>query len=83
MTGLAWSPAWAASAWFVPFANLAVPFAIARDLWSFRLPPIVVIASLEGEAANAAAAPLGIAGILAITRRQEAAAAELAAAAAA
>jgi hypothetical protein len=37
-SGLAWSPGWAAGAWFVPFANLAAPYAIARDLWSFHLP---------------------------------------------
>lgn len=31
--GLGWSPGWAAGIWFVPIANLAVPYVITRELW--------------------------------------------------
>jgi hypothetical protein len=31
--GLTWSPGWAAGAWFVPIANLFVPYLVARELW--------------------------------------------------
>jgi hypothetical protein len=29
-----WSPGWAACGWFVPIANLFVPFLVIRELWS-------------------------------------------------
>ena len=32
--GLRWSPAWAAGAWFIPFANLFIPYRVMRELWS-------------------------------------------------
>lgn len=32
--GIRWSPAWAAGGWFVPFANLVIPYQIMWDLWS-------------------------------------------------
>ena len=32
-TNLRWSPAWAAGGWFIPFANLVIPFMVARELW--------------------------------------------------
>src|SRR5207237_3487739 len=28
-----WSPAWAAGGWFIPFANLVIPYRVARELW--------------------------------------------------
>ena len=31
--GLTWSPGWAAGAWFVPGANLFVPYLVAREIW--------------------------------------------------
>jgi hypothetical protein len=32
--GLQYSPGWAVGAWFIPFANLFIPFRITRELWS-------------------------------------------------
>jgi hypothetical protein len=32
-TPAAWSPAWAAGGWFVPVANLFVPYLVVRELW--------------------------------------------------
>ena len=32
--GMSWSPAWAAGGWFVPFANLVIPYLVMRELWS-------------------------------------------------
>jgi len=34
VAGQRWSPGWAACGWFVPLANLAVPFAVLRELWT-------------------------------------------------
>src|SRR5215469_1123026 len=34
VAGQTWSPGWAACGWFVPLANLAVPFAVVRELWT-------------------------------------------------
>jgi len=31
--GLRWSPAWAAGAWFIPIANLFVPYHVMKELW--------------------------------------------------
>jgi hypothetical protein len=31
-TGLHWSPVWAAAAWFIPLADLVIPFLIVREL---------------------------------------------------
>jgi Domain of unknown function (DUF4328) len=31
---LRWSPAWAAGAWFIPFANLVIPYLVVRELRS-------------------------------------------------
>jgi hypothetical protein len=31
-----WSPAWAAASWFVPIANLLLPYVILRDAWPGR-----------------------------------------------
>jgi hypothetical protein len=28
-----WSPAWAAGGWFIPLANLVIPYLVARELW--------------------------------------------------
>jgi hypothetical protein len=33
-TDLRWSPAWAASAWFLPAGNLFIPYLIGRELWT-------------------------------------------------
>jgi Domain of unknown function (DUF4328) len=33
---LSWSPGWAAAVWFVPTANLAVPYLVLRDAWPNR-----------------------------------------------
>ncbi len=33
-TALSWSPAWAAGAWFIPAANLVLPYMVARELWA-------------------------------------------------
>jgi Domain of unknown function (DUF4328) len=30
---LRWSPGWAAGGWFIPFANLVIPFQVMRELW--------------------------------------------------
>lgn len=30
---LDWSPGWAAASWFIPVANLAVPYLVVRDAW--------------------------------------------------
>ena len=30
---LTWSPGWAAGGWFVPGANLVVPYLVAREIW--------------------------------------------------
>ncbi len=38
-TGLSWSPRWAAGSWFIPFANLVVPYLVARELWTRSGPP--------------------------------------------
>lgn len=32
--GMRWSPAWAAGGWFVPFANLYIPYQVMLVLWS-------------------------------------------------
>ena len=32
-TGLRWSPAWAAGGWFIPLANLVIPYLVTRELW--------------------------------------------------
>jgi hypothetical protein len=32
--GMRWSPAWAAGAWFIPFANFVIPYRVMRELWS-------------------------------------------------
>ena len=32
-TGLSWSPAWAAGGWFIPLANLVIPYLVTRELW--------------------------------------------------
>jgi Domain of unknown function (DUF4328) len=32
--GMRWSPAWAAGAWFIPFANFVIPYQCLRALWS-------------------------------------------------
>jgi len=29
-----WSPAWALGGWFVPFANLVIPYLCLRELWN-------------------------------------------------
>lgn len=31
--GMVWSPGWAAGGWFVPFANLVIPYLCLRELW--------------------------------------------------
>lgn len=31
---LGWSPAWAVGAWFIPIANLVLPYMVARELWA-------------------------------------------------
>lgn len=31
--GMRWSPAWAAGGWFIPFANLVIPYQVMRVLW--------------------------------------------------
>ncbi|MBO0837848.1 MAG: DUF4328 domain-containing protein, partial [Actinobacteria bacterium] len=31
--GLSWSPGWGAGAWFVPIANLFVPYLVTRQVW--------------------------------------------------
>src|SRR5215472_6715989 len=33
---LGWSPGWAAAAWFIPIANLALPYLVLRDAWPGR-----------------------------------------------
>ena len=33
LSGLQYSPGWAVGWWFVPFANLVMPFAAVRELW--------------------------------------------------
>lgn len=33
-TALHWSPAWAVGAWFIPVANLVLPYMVARELWA-------------------------------------------------
>jgi Domain of unknown function (DUF4328) len=30
---LRWSPAWAAGGWFIPLANLVIPYLVTRELW--------------------------------------------------
>jgi hypothetical protein len=32
--GTHWSPAWAAGGWFIPFANLVIPYLCLRELWN-------------------------------------------------
>jgi hypothetical protein len=32
-TRTGWSPAWAVWGWFIPFANLAIPYLVVRELW--------------------------------------------------
>ena len=32
----AWSPGWAVAAWFIPTANLALPYLVVRDTWPRR-----------------------------------------------
>lgn len=32
--GLPYSPGWAVGAWFIPFANLFIPFRITKELWT-------------------------------------------------
>jgi Domain of unknown function (DUF4328) len=32
--GMRWSPAWAAGGWFIPVANLVIPYQVMRVLWS-------------------------------------------------
>ncbi len=31
--GLSWSPGWAIGSWFIPFANLVIPFLIMTEIW--------------------------------------------------
>jgi len=38
-TNLRWSPAWAAGGWFIPVANLVIPYLVARELWRATNPP--------------------------------------------
>ena len=33
-TALGWSPAWAVGAWFIPIANLVLPYMVAREVWA-------------------------------------------------
>jgi Domain of unknown function (DUF4328) len=33
---LGWSPGWAAASWFIPTANLALPYLVVRDAWPGR-----------------------------------------------
>ena len=33
---LDWSPRWAAAGWFIPVANLALPYLVLRDAWPGR-----------------------------------------------
>ena len=45
---LRWSPGWAACGWFVPLANLAIPYLVVRELWVASAgggrPPALVLA---------------------------------------
>ncbi len=36
--GLAWSPGWAVGAWFIPIANLVIPFMIMVEIWKSSHP---------------------------------------------
>jgi hypothetical protein len=78
-TGLTWSPAWAAGGWFVPGANLVVPYLVARELETFaggrRSRPTILLplwwaawvaASVGLLAANLAAGAGRVAGDLAM-----------------
>jgi hypothetical protein len=39
-TGLRWSPAWAAGAWFIPFGNLIVCYSVIREIWRASGPDV-------------------------------------------
>lgn len=55
--GLGWSPGWAAGSWFIPLANLVIPYLVAVEMWKasdpeakdtegwrlVRIPPFVVL----------------------------------------
>jgi uncharacterized protein DUF4328 len=40
-TDVDWSPAWATGAWFIPGANLVIPYMVARELWAKASGPVV------------------------------------------
>jgi hypothetical protein len=39
--GLTWSPGWAIGGWFIPYANLVIPFLVLRESWKAAEAPFL------------------------------------------
>lgn len=39
--GLTWSPGWAIGGWFIPYANLVIPFLVLREAWKAAEAPFL------------------------------------------